>query len=292
MSEAVEFKGQKTDSQKRSDLLKVIAIITMLIDHTGLLLFPELRVMRTVGRIAFPIFAWLLVQGFIHTSDRKKYGFRFFCFALAAEIPYAFLNNEMVYKPAHYNVMYLLLLGLILLSLVEKAGHLFRNHKFVLGSLLSILALLIIGFPDMVQYLNPDFALSYGTYGLVMVLIFYWTREQPILMVVGYVLLTYIEPYRTGVYYRALYISPEMSYMEAFRSYGLIWAQISDFKDGFRTLEGYFFQARSMLGLLIILLFNKVYVPIRLAKYIGYTFYPLHITLLIIIRVMNGGPIG
>lgn len=277
---------------KRSDLLKLIAIITMLIDHTGLLLFPELRLMRTIGRIAFPIFAWLLVQGFIHTSDRKKYGLRFLCFALAAEIPYAFLNKEFHYDPAHYNVMYLLLLGLILLTVVEKAGNLFEGKKLFLGSLMSLVALFIVAFPDLVQYYNQDFALSYGSYGLVMMLIFYWTRNKPFLMVFAYVLLSYIEPYRTGVYYRALYISPEMNYMEAFRSFKLIWVQISEFKDGFRTLEGYFFQARSMMGLALILIFNRIHVPMRLPKYIGYTFYPVHITILILIRLINGGPIG
>ncbi len=292
MTGITEHELMITKDKKRSDLIKIIAIVTMLIDHTGLLLFPELRIMRTIGRIAFPLFAWLLVRGFIHTSDRKKYGLRFFCFALVAEIPYSFLNNDMHYEPAHYNVMYLLLLGLILLSVVEKAGLLFKDQRFFTGFLMSVIALAIVAFPDVVQYYDQDFALSYGTYGLVMMLIFYWTRHQPVLMVIGYVLLSYIEPYRTGVYYRALYISPEMSYMEALRSFNLIWEQISDFKDGFRTLEGYFFQARSMMGLALILIFNRLHVPIRIPKYIGYTFYPVHISILILIRLINGGPIG
>lgn len=287
-----ELDQQQKVTIKRSDLLKIIAIITMLIDHTGVLLFPELRVLRTIGRIAFPIFAWLLVQGFIHTSNRKKYGLRFFYFALAAEIPYAFLNREMVYESAHYNVMYLLLLGLFLLSVVEKAGKEVKAHRYVQGFLLTLLAFVMVALPDVIQYYDPDFALSYGTYGLVMVLIFYWTRKQSVWTVIAYLVLSYLEPYRTGVYYRALYISPEMSYMEAFKSYQLIWTQITALKDGFRTLEGYFFQARSMMGLAIILVFRKINVPVRLPKYIGYGFYPVHITILILIRVINGGPLG
>lgn len=292
MSEQLESTNSK--KVKRSDLLKIIAIVTMLVDHTGVLLYPgdEFRVLRSIGRIAFPIFAWLLVQGFIHTSDRKKYGFRFLCFALLAEIPYAFLNKELVYEPGHYNVMYLLLLGLILLSVVEKAGVLFIEKKFLTGMLLSVLAFAIVAMPDVVQYFNPDFALSYGTYGLVMMLIFYWTRHQPVWTVVGYVLLSFIEPYRTGVYYRALFISPEMNYMEAFKSFDLIWEQITTYKDGLSTLEGYYFQARSMMGLLLILIFSKVHVPVRLPKYIGYGFYPVHITVLLLIRIVNGGPLA
>ncbi len=277
---------------RRSDLLKVIAILTMVIDHTGALLYPDVRMFRTIGRISFPIFVWLLVQGFIHTSDRKKYGLRFLYFALAAEIPYAFLNGEMLYEPEHYNVMYLLLLGLILLSVVEKAGVLFKERKLPGAFLLSLVAFALVAFPDVVQYLDPEFALSYGTYGLVMTLLFYWMRHQPVMMVISYILLSYIEPYRTGVYYRAVYFSPEMSYMEAFKSYSLVWDQISTYKDGFKTLEGYFFQARSMVGLLLILLLSKNHVPIRLPKYLGYGFYPIHIAIIVLIRVMNGGPLG
>lgn len=277
---------------RRSDLLKLIAIVTMLIDHTGALLFPEMRMLRTIGRIAFPIFAWLLVQGFIHTSDRRQYGLRFFLFALAAEIPYAYLNAEMAYRPEHFNVMYLLLLGLILLSVVEKAENFFRDRNF-LGCLgMSVVAFGIVIFPDVVQYYNTDFALSYGTYGLVMMLIFYWTRNQPIITAVAYIALSVIEPYRMGVYYRSLYISPEMTYWEAFKSFDLIWDQITQFKDGLRTLEGYFFQARSVMGLICILALSRVYVPVRIPKYVGYGFYPVHITVLILIRVFNGGPLG
>ena len=278
--------------KRTGDILKLIAIITMVIDHTGVLLYPDLRILRTIGRISFPIFAWLLVQGFIHTSDRKKYGLRFFYFALAAEIPYAFLNRDMLYKTDHYNVMYLLLLGLVLLTLVEKAGIFFRVKRFILGSLLSLIAFIIVAFPDVIEYQNPEFALSYGTYGLVMMLLFYSTRKHPIFMVIGYLLLSFIEPYRIGVHYQSVYFSPEMTYLEAFKSFDLIWEQITSFKDGLVTLEGYFFQARSILGLICIILLRRVSIPFKLPKYVGYAFYPVHITALILIRIFNGGPLG
>jgi len=288
----VALNTREIKKKRTGDLLKIIAIVTMAIDHTGVLLYPDLRVLRTIGRLAFPIFAWLLIQGFLHTSDRKKYGLRFFYFALAAEIPYAFLNRDMLYESDHYNVMYLLLLGLILLSVVEKSASYFKEKRIVLGGLLSLIALMIIGLPDVIEYANPDFALSYGTYGLTMILIFYLTRNKPVIMVIAYVCLSFFEPYRMGVYYRAIYFSPEMTYLEAFKSFGLIWEQITSFKDGLVTLEGYFFQARSMLGLICILLLRKVSLPFRLPKFVGYSFYPVHITVLIIIRLLNGGPLG
>ncbi len=291
MSEVLEVIKEKK-SVKRSDLLKIIAIVTMLIDHTGLLLYPEDRLFRTIGRIAFPIFAYLLVQGFLYTSNRFKYGFRFLCFALIAEIPYSYLNRDVIRETEHWNVMYLLLVGLILLVVVEKAEELFKDKRFLFGTFMSIVAFAIVVFPDVVGYYNEDFALSYGTYGLVMMLIFYWFRHKPVLVVIAYVLLSFIEPYRLGVVYRSLYFNPEMTYMEAFRSFDLIYEQITGYKDGLKTLEGYFFQARSMMGLVLILVFSKIKVPVRLPKYIGYAFYPVHITLLLLIRWLLGGPIG
>lgn len=286
------IEGKAVVKKRTGDLLKLIAIITMAIDHTGVLLYPDVRLLRTIGRIAFPIFAWLLVQGFIHTSDRKKYGLRFFYFALAAEIPYAFLNREMLYEAEHYNVMYLLLLGLILLTVVEKSGIYFKEKRIGLGLLFSVAALTLVVLPDVIGYTNPNFALSYGTYGLVMMCLFYFTRSHPVFMVIGYILLSFIEPYRMGVYYQSTYFSPEMTYFEAFKSYKLIWEKITGFKDGLVTLEGYFFQARSILGLIVIVLFRQVSLPFRLPKYVGYGFYPVHIAVLILIRIINGGPFG
>ena len=53
--------------------LKWIAIISMLIDHIGLVLFPEEQIFRIIGRLAFPIFAYTLTEGFLHTGNIKKY---------------------------------------------------------------------------------------------------------------------------------------------------------------------------------------------------------------------------
>lgn len=115
--------------------LKLIAIITMFIDHAGATVVQALmrrpyitsspetlqmvkqlyRLMRDIGRIAFPIFCFLLVEGFLHTHDVKKYAKRMFLFALISEIPFDFALKPSWFYPNKQNVYFTLLIGLLVL---------------------------------------------------------------------------------------------------------------------------------------------------------------------------------
>lgn len=115
--------------------LKLIAIITMLIDHTGAtviraiqshpavtsdaelsLLWQQIyNISRDIGRIAFPIFCFLLVEGFLHTRDVRRYAGRLFLFALISEIPFDIALKGNWYFPGKQNVYFTLLIGLLVL---------------------------------------------------------------------------------------------------------------------------------------------------------------------------------
>ena len=59
------------------NVLKIIALITMLIDHIGCIFFPNIIVFRVIGRLSYPIFAMFIAEGYYYTKSRKKYVFTF-----------------------------------------------------------------------------------------------------------------------------------------------------------------------------------------------------------------------
>ena len=97
--------------------LRVIALVTMLIDHIGGTFgIPEFRY---IGRISFPIFAFLIVNGFRHTHNLNKYLFRLAAFAVISEIPYNLIWSDDIAYPNSQNVFVTLFLGLCCISLID-----------------------------------------------------------------------------------------------------------------------------------------------------------------------------
>lgn len=151
--------------QMNGAILKWIAIISMLIDHfaSGFLFAYNITSvqdfqgmyanMRLVGRLAFPIFAFLIVQGYQHTSDIKKYIRNLFLFALISEVPFdlAFYKQPMYW--GHQNIFFTLFLGIIALALYEK----FEQGEQILK---QGLAVLLFGL------LAEILAVDYGLYGV------------------------------------------------------------------------------------------------------------------------------
>lgn len=147
----------------------MIAIVAMLIDHVGAVLLPQYRILRLIGRIAFPIFTYTLVEGFIHTHDVKKYMTRMGILALISEIPFDLAFTGKILEFGHQNVFFSLFLGLLMLYLMTKAPN-------ELGSFVCVLGMLFVA-----RCLRVD----YGYNGLLMVFWYYHYRNNNLMKILG-----------------------------------------------------------------------------------------------------------
>lgn len=141
-----------------STILKLIALVTMIIDHTGAIFFPSNITLRIIGRIAFPIYCFLLIEGYNHTKNIRKYGLRLFIFALISEVPfdYAF-NGELSFS--HQNIFFTLTLGLLFIYMID--------HVMALNPAAAIGGMVLSVF--LAEFLRTD----YGILGIIYILIFY-----------------------------------------------------------------------------------------------------------------------
>lgn len=113
--------------------LKMIAIFAMLIDHVGLVFFPDILLFRVVGRLTAPIMAFFIAEGYSKTRDLKKYELRLFVFALISILPY-----KLLFGGSPFNILFDLLLGLLI---IEFSQWLKKDYqKWILVILVAILA--------------------------------------------------------------------------------------------------------------------------------------------------------
>lgn len=163
--------------------LKLIAVVTMLIDHIGGYLLKEDKTilftifgkelkrytaMRLIGRIAFPLYAFLLVEGFLHTRNRKRYAGRLFLFALLSEPPWDLVHAGTLWSLKSQNVMFTLLLGFLGMCVIERLERETEDRHSWACALLGLLAVSI--------FLGAD----YGSSGFALILMLYLLRSRPL----------------------------------------------------------------------------------------------------------------
>lgn len=157
--------------------LKLIACATMLLDHVGAVFFPQTLWLRVIGRMAFPVYCFLLCEGTHHTKNPVRYGLRLFIGLLLAEIPFDLALYGQV-SFAHQNVMVTLLLGFLALLVMKKVP-------------LWTMPLVALPFAMAAEWLHTD----YGAMGIMTVALFALTRdleEKRMLQSVGLVGLSFL----------------------------------------------------------------------------------------------------
>ncbi|HHP7243987.1 MAG TPA: TraX family protein [Elainellaceae cyanobacterium] len=106
--------------------IKVFAAVDMVIDHIGAVFFPDVYLIRYLGRLSFPLFAWLIGEGEKHTKDVKQYGIRLLIFGLISQPAYSIL-----FDTYQLNILFTLMLGLLTLRL----GKYFENYTYIVWAI-------------------------------------------------------------------------------------------------------------------------------------------------------------
>lgn len=208
------------------NLLKVIAVLTMLCDHFAYIFLDTqknemlYRGLRMIGRISFPIFCFVLVQGFLSTRNVKKYVLRLFLFALLSEIPFdlAFFHTPFYF--GKQNVLFTMLIGMLVLVGVKKYETSFVREGGVM--LAGCIAAYIM-------------QTDYSYYGVILITIFYLLRYNKLSQMLWTILLTFSE-----------------GGMEVFAVIGLLFCCFYSPKKEEKRLPKYFFYAFYPLHLLFL----------------------------------------
>ena len=154
--------------------LKIIAIIAMAIDHIGAVLVPGnttyYLICRGIGRLAFPIFVFLLIEGFYHTKNVRKYLLRLGVFAMISEVPFDLAFYKGV-DLVHQNIFLTLFLGLFMVSLM----HIVRNKSGFNKITKDIICIVLV---IMVGAIAELLAVDYGCVGILLIALFYFFRGE------------------------------------------------------------------------------------------------------------------
>lgn len=107
-----------------SFIIKIIAAVTMLIDHAGLILFPQYTVFRVIGRLAYPLYAYCIAEGFRYTHSRIKYFLRIFLLGLACQAVYTIVDRDL-----YIGILLVFSMSIVIMSLVESVKASMRGEK-------------------------------------------------------------------------------------------------------------------------------------------------------------------
>lgn len=228
--------------------LKLMAMTFMLLDHMWATVW-DVPWFTMIGRLAFPIFAFQLVEGFFHTSSRKRYIRRMLLFAVISEIPFNLIASGSLFYPFHQNVMFTFLIALLLMSWMDGAKT--SKWKFIAVSAVCTVLAYLLGLMMFVDYYH---------YGVFMVLLFYWTYDIKFGWLLQLVGMIFINDAVGGL---------QMS----FDLFG-------------RTVE-FGQQMLAVLALIPIWMYNgKQGYHSKTVQYLCYGFYPVHMLLLYVAAVL------
>ncbi len=139
------------------DTLKLIAVISMLVDHIGAILFPQVMILRVIGRFAFPIFAFMIAEGCIYTKNKFKYLKNILLFGIIAQMVKIYFNDNL-----KLNIMFTFTLSVIMIYILQYGIDSFTENKSqsrkIYASLLFVLSVAVVYIINITTDIDYGFA--------------------------------------------------------------------------------------------------------------------------------------
>lgn len=232
-----------------NNVLKIIACISMLIDHMGYILFPNVLILRLIGRIAFPIFAFLLAEGCFYTRNKLRHFLVLLGFATIMQVV-LFAATKMT----SFSIFVHFSIAVGICYLIDFIDDFIRNKKIILGIIFILLVLCILIGLIIVDNITDYFRANYGIYAILLPIILYVIRK-------------YVKKYHLFVNIGAIILV--LVFMNYFYAHA-------------------YYQLYGIIACLFILFYNGKKGIFNL-KYLFYIFYPLHMVILYAISMFIGG---
>lgn len=145
------------------NMLKIIAAITMVIDHIGFMFFPDNMTLRIIGRIAFPIFAFMIAEGAKYTKNKLRYFLTIFILGFICQVVYYFFDDHSLYM----SILITFSISILLIYLLKYLKQfIFNSNNLMIVKILlpfTIIPLVIIGLYYLTKYVQID----YGFWGIL-----------------------------------------------------------------------------------------------------------------------------
>ncbi|MEB3357973.1 MAG: TraX family protein [Synechococcales bacterium] len=198
--------------------IKLLAAAFMLVDHIGAVFFPQILAFRAVGRLSFPLFAWLIAQGESHTRSIGKYAGRLFLFGIVTQPVYRWL-----FDTEQLNVLFTLLIGLLAIRL----GKNFPTYRYLIWAIAILISSLI--------------PMDAGSYGVITVLLMAALPLRPVWWGLW-----------LGLHLLYVVILQDSSSVQLFAVFAPLFVWAANLERGQRARWFYLFYPGHLVGLLLI----------------------------------------
>ncbi len=163
--------------------LKILAMLSMLADHVGMALFPEIELLRILGRISFPIFAYMIAEGCLHTRNRLRYLGTMAVFAAVCQVVYTVATGSL-----YQNILVTFCLAAVTIFALDY----FLKKKNLLSALAALITVVSVVLVCVVLPKLPfmkDFYVSYGLAGVLFPVAVYFAPTKPLKLLASAVMM-------------------------------------------------------------------------------------------------------